>query len=120
MAESHELGKAGEKLAADLLKSKGYTILEQNWRNYHSEIDIIALFKDEIVFVEVKTRSSTFMAEPEFTVNRNKQRLLMNAASAYIKYKCYELDARFDIISIVFSKEVPNIEHLENAFYASL
>ncbi|NTW06664.1 MAG: YraN family protein, partial [Syntrophaceae bacterium] len=51
-------GKDGEQIAAAYLKKKGYRICETNFRCPLGEIDIIAREKDEIVFIEVKTRKS--------------------------------------------------------------
>ena len=50
------LGNEGEEFAANFLAEKGYKIIERNFRAYCGEIDIIAKYKNEIIFVEVKTR----------------------------------------------------------------
>jgi putative endonuclease len=85
MAEHNETGKAGEELAVKYLRSKGYTILETNWRLGRNEIDIIAEADHCLVVVEVKTRHSTDFGNPESFVTREKQRLLIRAANAYIR-----------------------------------
>ena len=116
MIDPHELGKLGEDLAVNLLISKGYQILERNWRSGHKEIDIIALDDDVLVIVEVKTRKSDDYGEPEIAVGITKQRMLIWAADAYVRYKNLNVDVRFDIISIVISDTEPEIEHIEDAF----
>ncbi|MBO7499129.1 MAG: YraN family protein, partial [Bacteroidaceae bacterium] len=58
MAEHNETGRRGEDLATAFLLSKGYGILERNWKSGRKEIDIIAQDGRDLVFVEVKTRSS--------------------------------------------------------------
>ena len=58
MADHLEIGKEGEELAARYLEEKQYTILEQNWRYRHREIDIIASRDNLIIIVEVKVRKS--------------------------------------------------------------
>ena len=116
MADHNETGKQGETIAAEYLQKKGYRILEQNWRNHHQEIDIIAAKGNELVIVEVKCRTGAPLAEPYTAVNRNKQNLLIRAANAYIQQKNMDLETRFDIISITLGKDV-TVDHIENAFY---
>ena len=57
MAIHNDLGRRGEEAAVEYLREKGYSILARNWRNVHKELDIIAQEDDELVIVEVKTRS---------------------------------------------------------------
>ncbi len=121
MIEPHELGKIGEDLAVDYLIKKGYQILERNWRSGHKEIDIIALNDDDVlIIVEVKTRKSDDFGEPDIAVGITKQRMLIWAADAYVRYKNLDVDVRFDIISIVISDAEPEIEHIEDAFISPL
>ena len=114
--DSYELGKIGEDLAVNHLINKGYRILERNWRSGHKEIDIIALDGDTLVVVEVKTRQSNTYGEPDIAVGVMKQRMLIWAADAYVRYKNLDVDVRFDIISIVITDKEPEIEHIEDAF----
>lgn len=116
MAEHIDFGKQGEEIAVKYLTDKGYEILERNWRNRHKEVDIIAKDGKELVFVEVKTRKSNNYGEPSLAVNKQKQRLLVSAANAYIFGKNLDMDTRFDIISILMKDEDPIIEHIEDAF----
>lgn len=116
MAEHIDFGKQGEEIAVKYLTDKGYEILERNWRNRHKEVDIIAKDGRELVFVEVKTRKSNNYGEPDLAVNKQKQRLLISAANAYIFRNNMDLDARFDIISIILSDGEPKIDHIEDAF----
>ena len=120
MMDPHELGKLGEELAVEYLTKKGYRILERNWRSGHKEIDIIALYDDTLVIVEVKTRKSDDYGDPDIAVGKSKQQMLIWAADAYVRYKNLNADVRFDIISIVFSEGEPEIEHIEDAFIPSL
>jgi putative endonuclease len=120
MLETIELGKAGEDIAAEYLKKKGYRILERNWRFGKNEIDIIARDGNFIVIAEVKTRSSSFFAEPEMAVTRDKQRILVRSANAYVRYKRLNLEVRFDVIAIILSEEGEQINHIPDAFYATL
>ena len=120
MDEAVELGKRGEELALGYLKGLGYIILEKNWRTARYEIDIIARDGSTLVIVEVKTRSGNYFAEPEFSVTRQKQKNLIRAANSYVYRKNVTDEVRFDIISILPGKEKPRINHLKDAFYATL
>ena len=116
MIEPHDLGKIGEELAVNYLINKGYQILERNWRSGHKEIDIIALDGDTLVAVEVKTRKSNTFGEPDIAVGVMKQKMLIWAADAYVRYRNLDVDVRFDIISIVFTDKDKHLEHIEDAF----
>ena len=115
-----ELGKAGEGIALALLEGKGYLILEKNWRWGKEEIDIIARDSNFIVIVEVKTRTSNVFAEPEASVTKSKQRILIRAANAYVNYRRQYGEVRFDIITIIIRQEGETINHIVDAFYATL
>ena len=116
MAAHIDFGKQGEEIAVKYLMDKGYEILERNWRNRHKEIDIIAKDGKELVVVEVKTRKSNDYGDPDFAVNKQKQRLLISAANSYIYSNNLDLDTRFDIISIIIKDGNPVIDHIEDAF----
>lgn len=122
MAIHNDIGHIGEQCAVELLEKKGFKILERNWRLRHLEIDIIAANKNEIVFVEVKTRTSMLGGSPEEAVDIVKRKRMIAAANAYIKYKREERTLRFDIIGILInsSGEITNISHLEHAFIPTM
>jgi len=120
MAEHNDLGKKGEEIALQHLKKNRYSILETNWRFGKDEIDIIAKHEEMLVIVEVKTRSSNYLEEPEFAVTKKKQGFLIRAANAYIDKKDLELECRFDIISIIVYSNKSILEHIEDAFYPTL
>ena len=120
MGEHNELGKSGEEHAYEYLLAKGFNILEKNWYHNKDEVDIIAIHKNNLVIVEVKTRSTLYFGEPQTFVNRKKQRYLVRAANAYIFKHNIHLETRFDIISVVQSGDRVSIKHIEDAFYATL
>ena len=117
MAKHNETGILGEQLAVDFLAKNGYKIIERNWRFSHLEIDIIAISKEYLVFVEVKTRSTNYVIEPELTLTKKQQGFIIRAANAYIESHEYDMEARFDIISIVIHPEGHEIKHIDDAFY---
>jgi putative endonuclease len=116
MALHNVLGKDGESVAIAYLKEKGYRILHTNWRQGYFELDIVARTEDELVFIEVKTRSSR-LTNPEDAVNNQKIRNIISAADCYIKYFDVNLPFRFDIISIIRDRGDFEIDHIEDAFY---
>ncbi len=117
MAEHNILGKKGEDAAAEYLAGKGYKILARNKRYGHLEIDIIAEYADMIIFAEVKSRSGTYFEQPFQAVTKKKQKKIIKAANIYIEENEIDLEARFDIISIVEENGKFLIEHIEDAFY---
>ena len=110
----------GETEAARMLEKKGFRIVERNWRMGHLEVDLIAESRTEIVFAEVKARTTTFGNKmPEEFVDETKRKRMVAAANAYIKYRKIEKNPRFDIIGILVNAETQEItyrNHLENAF----
>lgn len=117
MAEHNDLGKLGETLAADFLITNGYDILETNWVFQKAEVDIIALKENILTIVEVKTRSSSDFGLPQDFVKPKKIKLLVKAINEYILLNDMDVEVRFDIISILVNNEVPEIDHLEDAFF---
>jgi len=120
MAQHNETGTFGEQLAEEYLLKKGYKILEKNYRFSKAEIDIIArdLLENEIVFVEVKTRHSDYLVEPEFSVTLKKQKLIISAAEYYLTSRQIDNWSRFDIISIILHPQGREIRHIKGAFTA--
>ncbi len=115
MAKHTQLGIVGEQLAKRFLETKGYKILATNWRHEKSEIDIIALYNKQIVFIEVKTRSTRVHGGGHEAVTLAKQKKLIEGADVYMQSNYPELECRFDILSI-YTDENNCIEHIENAF----
>ncbi len=116
MAKHIEIGRDSEKVAVEFLVSKGYHILETNYRHRNKEIDIIAMLGELIVVVEVKTTVNEGDESPGDLVNIQKQQYLISAAEAYIMSHDLDVEARFDVI-FVYRTEGNRIEHIEDAFY---
>lgn len=89
----------------------------RNYRYQKAEIDIIAKFKNQIVIVEVKARSTDVFIEPHEAVNKKKIKLITSAANQFLEENNIDLETRFDIISILSTPNKPlQIEHIEDAF----
>lgn len=112
MLDKSTLGKAGETLAVNYLKKSGYNILDRNVRTLYSEVDIIAIDKDTLVFVEVKTRSNTKYGYPIEAIGKKKILRLKNAIKHYSeKHKELPKLLRIDTVSIIVSKgSAPEIQ----------
>jgi putative endonuclease len=116
MAENQAKGKWGEEEAVRLLRQKGLEIICLNWRFLHLEIDIVAMEKNTLVIVEVKTRGSDAFGEPELFVNKTKQKKLIRAANHYLEQNRLTNEVRFDVIGIVKNKNEMRTKHIPNAF----
>ncbi len=116
--KNKETGDRGEELASQMLAEKGFEIIERNYRYGKGEIDIVAKDKDEIVFVEVKSRKNLEFGDPEYALTKNKQAQVRKICAAYLYDKnIEETDCRIDVVAILFrGKEEPIIRHIENAF----
>jgi putative endonuclease len=111
------LGKKGEETALGLLKDNGYKILLRNYKTKLGEIDIIASDKGAICFIEVKTRQSDRFGSPSEAISASKQRQISKAALAFLKErKLLDKKARFDVVSIIYSKDSLRLDLIKNAF----
>ncbi|MBF0240078.1 MAG: YraN family protein [SAR324 cluster bacterium] len=98
------------------LEQKHYQIIETNFRCVLGEIDIIAAHEEYLIFCEVKTRSGREI-HPSLSVTRKKQTKLHQLGLYFINQrKLFQLQPRFDVISVQYSGNSPVIEHFINAF----
>ena len=110
-------GKEGEKIAAIYLEKNGYRIIEVNFRCPIGEIDIVAKEKDDLVFVEVKTRKSIALGYPEQAVGIRKQKKMSQLALWYMqKRKIADTNARFDVVAITLIPDNNEVRLIQNAF----
>jgi putative endonuclease len=123
------LGRWGEEFAARYLSNQGYTILTRNAHTEYGEIDLVARQKISpgselnsdaamIVFVEVKTRSTTAYGMPEAGISKRKIEHMLASAQAYLQeHPELEDDWRIDVIAIRRPRAggKPQITHFENA-----
>ncbi len=113
-----ELGDAGEKLARDFLKKKGYKVIETNFRCRHGEIDIITRKGGTVIFVEVRTKSGGAFGTPEESVTRQKRERLIATALTYLTaHSGLPEDWRIDLLAIETDRhgKAQRIELIENA-----
>jgi len=113
------LGTLGEQLAAEHLRKNGYKILYRNFRAPHGgEVDLVCRDKrhDELVFIEVKTRSTEDYGQPFEAVDARKRRLILRGAMTWLKMlDLPDITFRFDIVEVLMT-EPREIRQIENAF----
>ncbi|MGV8913752.1 MAG: YraN family protein [Rhodoglobus sp.] len=115
MAAKDVLGARGEDLAADHLISAGLEILDRNWRCSQGELDIVARDRDEIVFVEVKTRSSVLFGHPFESITATKVARLRRLAAAWCEaHEGSATAIRIDAVAVIMPpRGAVEIEHLK-------
>ncbi len=117
MTKRGETGKKGEKYAEEFLVKNSFNILAKNYRFQKSEIDIICIQNDTLIFVEVKTRADTTFGNPEDFVTDHQIEKIHEGAQAYQIDNNWNGPIRFDIISIILNNdEIVEIEHFKDAF----
>ena len=114
-----DLGGFGERIAADHLASKGYRVFDRNFRVAEAEIDLIAEFGGEVVFVEVRTRKGGDRGMAALSVNVPKARKLRRAVGWYIEShpEFAERALRIDVVTVELASDgkLQRIEHIEDA-----
>ena len=110
-------GKRSEEIAAQYLCSKGYRILDRNYRTPRGELDLIAEDGDVLVFVEVKARRGVGFGEPQWAVDGRKRQHLIKASLFYLsRKKIQDRCCRFDVVVVREDKQGRlNIDLIQNA-----
>jgi putative endonuclease len=98
-----ELGRAGEKAAADLLRRRGYKVLGAGFLARRGELDLVCLRRDELVVVEVKTRTSDAFGTPLEAVGPRKRRALISAAAEYRALAGWRGSIRYAVVGLTVS-----------------
>lgn len=113
------LGDQGEAAAALELQARGYTILARNYRCRSGEADLVAEESGDLVFVEVKTRTSLRHGLPREAVDWTKQQRLVHAAEHYLStHEVEDRPVRFDVIEVVLLHgRIAHVEVIQNAFH---
>lgn len=114
MYKRHLLGKWGEDEASKYLESKGYKILERNFMCRQGEIDIIALDKEYIVFIEIKSRSNIEYGLPSEAITKQKIKHLKKSIEYFLYTRNLENEnIRLDVIEVYVKKNRCTINHLK-------
>ena len=114
----HLAGAAAESAAADLLVSRGLTLVDANVRYRDGELDLVMRDGDTLVFVEVRFRSSGGFGGAAASVTAAKQRRLVRAATRYLAMhpSLALLPSRFDVVCADGKAGAVRIEWLRDAF----
>lgn len=119
----HLIGKEVEQMACHFLQTKGLYLIKKNYHCFQGEIDLIMGETDNIVFVEVRSRSRTDYGTAIESINKSKRNKLAQAAASFLHHKNWSthVHCRFDVVAIEL-KMAPlrpiKIEWIKNAFTA--
>ena len=118
MAAKDDLGRRGEDLAERHLLARGYRLVERNWRCRHGEIDLVVRDGDTLVFVEVKTRTTTAFGHPFEAITRTKLARIRQLAGVWCAAHPAERGhIRIDAVAVLAPRNAePSIEHLAGVF----
>ena len=118
MYVSHELGRIGENIIADYITKLGYKVVERNFACNQGEIDIVDKDKEELVFIEVKTRTDISYGEASEAVTDTKKRHLINSIKYYIyKQKLENQPIRIDVAEVYIKCGKVKINYIKQAIY---
>ena len=114
-----DIGNYSEKIAERYLESKGYYILDKNFRNKFGEVDIICRKADLIIFVEIKSRYTNSYGSPLESVTCYKQNKIILLSKYYILNKnLVNFNIRYDVIEIYLNhlNNLYKVNHIIDAF----
>lgn len=117
MTYQRKIGDKGEQIAADYLADRGYQLLDKNFITRFGELDLVADEAGTVVFVEVKTRTSTTFGLPEASVTPTKMDRIQNAGLLWLQaHPEAPGDWRIDVIAIMIDHqgEILDIQHFIN------
>ncbi len=118
--ERRKTGRIGEDAVAAYLIRNGHTILQQNWRSGHLEVDIISLDERGLHFVEIKTRHGGELTSPEEKVGLAKQKRIIKAANSYLhkleNTKTGGLEVFFDVAAVKIDGGNIEIKYFPEAY----
>jgi putative endonuclease len=117
--QKRKTGDLGEEIAETYLKKRGYIILGRNYNKKWGELDIVAKFKKDIIFIEVKSVAKGGIFLPAHNVNFHKQQRLIRAARSWLAENkiSAEINWRIDVVVVElnYEKKKAKVEHLRNA-----
>lgn len=109
-------GTAAEELACRYLEARGLTLVTRNFRCRTGELDLIMRDREQLVFVEVRSRGHTRYGTPAESVTHRKQQRLLRAAAFYLQRQRLDLPCRFDVVAILHAEHEPRLEWIRDAF----
>ncbi|MCJ8345236.1 YraN family protein [bacterium] len=117
MNRRKEFGNWAEEIALSFFLNLGAQLIQKNFQKRGGEIDLILFHEENLIFVEVRSRKSDQFMDPVFSIDQKKQKKIKHVAQHFYSYEWKEESiCRFDVISIIGSKDNFQIEHIEDAF----
>ncbi|MBU0613158.1 YraN family protein [Patescibacteria group bacterium] len=109
------LGLRGEKIASQFCRNVGYLIVDTHYTSRWGEIDIIAKDEKEIVFIEVKSRTSKLFGEPEESITKEKITCLTKTIAVFLSDHPGVSEYRIDVIVVLFYPNIssPSVKHIK-------
>jgi putative endonuclease len=121
LASRRERGRIGEALAVEALQRAGFRIVARNVHLRHGELDVIALDRGTLCFVEVRLRSGDGFGTAEESIDARKRARIVRAARAWLARESPPRHSalRFDVVAIDAGVRPPRVRLLRGAFDAS-
>lgn len=117
MTDRQRLGKAGEDAVCRHILQNGMRVRARNYRAGKGEIDLVAQDGDTLVFIEVKTRTSTVYGTAAEAVGYKKQQMLLRTAQYFIaQQNAHNIAVRFDVAEVYAQGSSLRIEYIKDAF----
>jgi len=112
-------GKAVEDFVACFLEKQGFQWLSKNFRSRFGEIDLIGIHQNQLVFLEVRFRTSIAYGGAAASVTKSKQRKLIQTARFFLLQapQFANKACRFDVAAVTLNGEDYAIEWIQHAFY---
>lgn len=117
--DKQKYGQIGESKAEAYLLTQGMTLLTKNYRCPFGEIDLIMQDKEDIVFVEVRSRSRPDYGHASESISRNKQNKIIKTAIHFLQKRAWidKVASRFDVVTIHLNGSENRLEWIKNAFW---
>lgn len=116
-AQRLELGRRGEQLALGVLRDRGMTILARNWRCRNGELDAVGLDGEQLVVVEVKTRSSLRYGSAAEAVSDAKVKRLYELGWRFQREHGLPIEQiRVDVVAIDFAEGSPLVRYFRGVW----
>lgn len=116
MYYKQKTGKIGEDIVTKYLEDKGYKIIDRNFNSWWGEIDIIAQEKNELVFIEVKTRHNKKYGQASEAVNKTKKAHLKKTIEYYLyKKELKNVYIRIDVVEVYIINNRIIVNHIKKA-----
>ena len=114
MRAKDAVGRYGERVAAAFLVERGWQVLDRNWRGPSGELDIVALDGDELVVVEVKTRTGDRFGHPAEAVTATKLARLRRLTGQWLaSHDVRPRGVRIDVLAVhAGGAGAARVEHL--------